>query len=819
MSIASEIQRLQNNIASAYEELEAKGAVLPQSQNSANLADTIGAIPAELTSNKAASITAANKDSDALYTSVKAVVDYVDSTKAPVINVETAESYDTDISALPKVTDRVTAKVSQNTALNYPYLLLSKHENLLPEVFTELSVTGEKNGVTVEFVNANSIRINGTCTADFWVVFRVRNNTFQLDRQINTGESITIGAVASGIKTEGRPYFTANFRDSSGNNVFSKNIYCEALNGGVVQSTATATGDSPQLNLSFKVIANVTYTDFLITPFIFLGTDVTVIENPTFVSGLCDVTSAVSDYSYLSTYPNQHIISYKADTKTYVDEHIPEIDLSRKEDKTNKVTSISASSTDTQYPTAKAAYNGAVAAANEKVTYITPEQYGAKGDGVTDDTAALQQCLSMASSARCIKALKQYKITSTLYITGNELNIDINRINSYTDSFAVQISTRNSKVSIRQIDAYDNDGYGVLIKSSSDSNVTNVLPGVQANSFEFNLITAKYDCIKFEADEPYNNAYNNFKVPNLISRSGNLININYSAVENYFWGGRITCYNGWCIYHTGKNTFMRFAFEATSQICCGANARFIDCRTLEALDNPGIFLKMMGGTASSISREIADLNTPVIYDSVDLSEAISFEDAIASIDRKITDDPDISPYYACREVITYAPAIIQNVCMKDETGTSNAVLLDGKMIIYWNKKAFVPNREIMEEITATPFVPMDTVLNNPTYFKIGVADCVINLNDSYCPVGIKSFIVEQTSSYKATIYNKNNTLVFDGANLPAGKYQVSCYITPLSSSVFDDVMLLPSNAKDYYAKRIRYIYTGTNEEWSVMQLA
>lgn len=44
MSISSEIQRINTNIANAYAQANAKGATLPQSQNSANLASTIQSI-------------------------------------------------------------------------------------------------------------------------------------------------------------------------------------------------------------------------------------------------------------------------------------------------------------------------------------------------------------------------------------------------------------------------------------------------------------------------------------------------------------------------------------------------------------------------------------------------------------------------------------------------------------------------------------------------------------------------------------------------------------------------------------------------------
>lgn len=45
MSIASEISRIKTNIAAAYDEAEAKGATMPATENSANLADTVASIP------------------------------------------------------------------------------------------------------------------------------------------------------------------------------------------------------------------------------------------------------------------------------------------------------------------------------------------------------------------------------------------------------------------------------------------------------------------------------------------------------------------------------------------------------------------------------------------------------------------------------------------------------------------------------------------------------------------------------------------------------------------------------------------------------
>ena len=45
MSIRSEITRINNNIAAAYTAAENKGATMPATENSANLAQTVASIP------------------------------------------------------------------------------------------------------------------------------------------------------------------------------------------------------------------------------------------------------------------------------------------------------------------------------------------------------------------------------------------------------------------------------------------------------------------------------------------------------------------------------------------------------------------------------------------------------------------------------------------------------------------------------------------------------------------------------------------------------------------------------------------------------
>lgn len=50
---------------------------------------------------------------------------------------------------------------------------------------------------------------------------------------------------------------------------------------------------------------------------------------------------------------------------------------------------------------------------------VTPEQYGAVGDGVTDDTAAINQCLSENPNTTIVFSNKRYCISNTLHAYGN----------------------------------------------------------------------------------------------------------------------------------------------------------------------------------------------------------------------------------------------------------------------------------------------------------------------------------------------------------------------------------------------------------------
>jgi hypothetical protein len=74
---------------------------------------------------------------------------------------------------------------------------------------------------------------------------------------------------------------------------------------------------------------------------------------------------------------------------------------------TSLTTKINDNKTDADTKLAKKAFK----------TYGSPEEYGAKGDGVTDDTLALQQCLNENSVT--VLTANTYRITTTLKLPKN----------------------------------------------------------------------------------------------------------------------------------------------------------------------------------------------------------------------------------------------------------------------------------------------------------------------------------------------------------------------------------------------------------------
>lgn len=669
----------------------------------------------------------------------------------------------------------------KSTELNYDKILLSKNVELLPD-FDSISNDGSTGGLTIELIDNNSLRINGNCTSNMAVFLKLQNNnSFKINKSLTKDSNVCFGLLSKGTMTGSENYLTTVFEGSTNT---SKNIYFSG--NGIKQEVLPLKSDSNSMKIWLNLIAGNNYDNYIVTPFAFEGKQIEIIDNPSYVNEYYNIKlSDLSEYNYISTYPNKHKIKYNEDTKKYIDNIKPE------------------PSPDPVKP---------------DLTYITPEDYGAKGDGATDDTKALNDCLLAAKSSGgrlYVRGLKEYRITSTIEIIGDFLDVELNRITYEGNDFAVKIVSRWANIHLKTI--FANNGSGILLKDDNAST------SCVSNNFYFDFINSKNDCIKFEALYEWNIAYNNFKVPHLKSVDSNLINVNNSCSECSFIGARVDCINGWCIFKSvNTNVFRDFSFEKCKNICYGY-AKLENCRTTEGLNyypwkgSEGTLIKL-NKVGECIGSIISDYNTQSTYTGIDISEVPSFDECITRINEKIEEyAEDEQRYYkAFYDVIEYSPNIISNVTRYDAGQNSIEYRLNGKVVIYWNKKAYVPNNEITVDILDSSFIPLETILDNPTYFKVNTKDCNIYLNDSYCPVGIKYFKIEQSNGKKAKVYNKDGLLIFDGSDKDDGIYNISCRTTPLTLDIFKNINA-PDSWKSTYADRIKNIYTGSNEEWQVVK--
>jgi hypothetical protein len=241
-------------------------------------------------------------------------------------------------------------------------------------------------------------------------------------------------------------------------------------------------------------------------------------------------------------------------------------------------------------------------AAVEKM-YVTPEMFGAIGDGEADDTEAVQAALDYAYKNKLyFRSYKEYKITSQIVI---KASCFIKSIKAYiADGFAVKICGSYLNVEIENLES--NFG-GVMITSEGDAVGNSVY-----STFKFGAIFAETVGLFINRCKYYyNSVYYNLiqglqkSIYLLSSESNDFIN------ENNFYGGLcgaryVNQKSEYALYvettgtsEIGKNKFFSFSPESSTKgmyLCNCTDMHFYDSRFNEMGNNPVINIKNTWGT-------------------------------------------------------------------------------------------------------------------------------------------------------------------------------------------------------------------------------
>lgn len=470
---------------------------------------------------------------------------------------------------------------------------------------------------------------------------------------------------------------------------------------------------------------------------------------------------------------------------------------------------------------AKASIKNMLGVEDVDLHYLTPEMYGAVGDGSTDDSIAIQNCINDAITKELpVRGFNIYATTQPINIVAKYLNLYIHEIIYSGDNVAVILTGRYNIINIDEIDAYDSTGCGFRLATTEEREAI-------YNEIHIGYIASYGNGIEYlnlygESQGLY---YNKLYVNQLYSRNANCIYINATnrqCGENSFWGKHVTNNNGYFLYcvdsgNNISNKFYEFCIESSSKNGVYGQATLINCRTVECMDrkkpnnDEGTIFTFNG--VLPIAKAI---NTPLDYLCVDVTNASTYESRLALIKTRLEEGETKAGAFDAGfpQEMTYI--IGEGFRLWDYYAVADSALGNnspiGKVIAYYNHKGFVPDYDWYHKIEVNDYYTLTTDHKVPTIFDIDV-NTTIHLDDSYCPVGIKEFKVIQYDDKKAMIYDHNNHLIFNGQNYNAGTYRIKCR---LAEHTFD--VIANSETFTYGDIATRGKYFGMNDEWSVEQI-
>ena len=436
---------------------------------------------------------------------------------------------------------------------------------------------------------------------------------------------------------------------------------------------------------------------------------------------------------------------------------------------------------------------------NMSLKYVTPEQFGAKGDRTTNDFDALNKCINHAlKNHEIIRADGTYFIADNkLDLNIQDLSVFINRIISTSNEYCVKLQGSSNVVVINNI--YSN-GDGFVI--STDEN------HLQSNSnyvFLKNISSTNNCFYKYSHDDTTRITYNNFNFLVLGSDTGDCIKDFGGGGSNIFNGNNCYCYasNGHAINikNNRQSVYKNFVLEQDVKygICCeNAIANVFDnIRNTEladkiTVDNDKYVIKFIGDSyGNEFKSPLPFIGVKNEINSFNIEQAQKKEmntyvsDCVAFNGTNILKMNFLQKWYYYEDIPQY---------------DINRRLLNGDVYIitYYNRTGIKLTHDIIRDIKQSLYKPYVSDTYAPTIFNIK-ENTTIELNDFYFPLGISKITIVQNDNKKAIVKDRHGNIIFDGSNKENGRYELECIVEENNTSTgfFMDC----------------FCFTGENDKW------
>lgn len=405
------------------------------------------------------------------------------------------------------------------------------------------------------------------------------------------------------------------------------------------------------------------------------------------------------------------------------------------------------------------------------VTYLTPEDFGAKGNGETDDSEAITFCLEQASiSKQTILMAGKYYITMPIEIKVNGLNIIANDIVYDGTDTAIKISGQNNSIKIHSLTS---GGIGIVYRGDNnkivrhnDININSIhsnshgivfyngLMGIFQNTIKFNLIRA--------------GGSGTYGICWLDAEGSSWV------TENHFYGGQISNCE-WAVYKCGGNSkFYGVQVEENVQggFYIDSGVAILYPRIVEAMRDGNLpIFKIIDPNGVVIHTDTAQR---VFINQIDLSEA------------KDTIETSAGGISILEGQLGIIHGKILPVLVNDGENTGHTTTYSDKTYMWGKYLIFTPHIPYRKVITTeeldTRLIGSETSYEDarkltqlPTNFVVNSVDTEIYLHPSYCVFGYNEFQVEQSNGFTCKVYDVKGTLIFDGTEQGNGTYKFNVY--------------------------------------------